>query len=83
MQKPSEGCDFMLPNLNGEELEEMRLAMQARLRANGSGTKNYQICAKILRKMAEAERNPVYPSGKKAGVDSQSMSYSFSLNGMA
>ena len=69
------GVEYMLPPLTDDEVHEARLAIKARARANGSGTKPHELCKSILRKLDDAEHHPA-PSAngthqkKIAGVDS-------------
>ena len=69
---PAQG-QFMFV-LTAEEVSEMRLALAARSRMNGHGTKANIICGSILKKIEESEKAPhvngVNVERKVAGVDS-------------
>lgn len=69
----AKGLVFMLPELTREEMLEMRLAMKARQRANGSGTRPHRLCVSILRKMDDAESSAVRGSnGHRAKPEEES-----------
>ena len=61
------GPGFMLPMLTENEMHEMRLAIKARARMSGTGTEPHRVCVEVLRKMDEAEREPM-PSANGSGL---------------
>lgn len=68
------GSEYMVI-LTAEEIQEMRLALAARSRMNGHGTRAQLVCTDILRKIDESETKPhVNGTAKVAGVDSSKWS---------
>lgn len=53
--KGEKGARYMVV-FTKEELEEIKLAMAARGRATGSGTRNHEVCVEVVKKLAESER---------------------------
>ena len=53
--KQEKGARYMV-TFTKEELEEIKLAMAARGRATGSGTRNHEVCVEVVKKIADSER---------------------------
>lgn len=53
----STNSEVFVVELTRDEMEELKLALAARSRANGPNTQNFRLCRQVLTKIRESEES--------------------------